>query len=97
MSDEKIEIPLWAKSFAAGVLVAQLNKRLVLGALVGTAAGIYVQQYNNKLREPYEWVPDMTDLYRNNKGLIEDNIQPLLRALERAVREAEKPENNRKD
>lgn len=32
------------KGFAAGIIVSHINKTLVLGVLVGTAAGLYVEQ-----------------------------------------------------
>ena len=32
------------KGFAAGIIVSHINKALILGLFVGTAAGLYVEQ-----------------------------------------------------
>ena len=46
------------KAFAAGMVIGNLNKHVMLGFLVGLAGGVFVQQN-------YSSVPDVRDTWRD--------------------------------
>ena len=57
----------WAfvKGFAAGVIISNINKVFVLGALIGTVSGIYIEQN-------YEQIPHVKTEVRSIVNMIQD-------------------------
>ena len=49
-SDQKKSIinPSFLKGLLAGVVISHINKALILGAMIGVASGIYLEQNNPK-------------------------------------------------
>eukprot|EP01134_Creolimax_fragrantissima_P005097 CFRG5097T1 len=43
-SDNDSKFPPWSKGFAAGVFFCQLNRRMMAGVVLGTLAGLYMDQ-----------------------------------------------------
>ena len=56
------------KGFAAGVILSHVNKNLILGLLIGTLAGCYVQQN-------YTGIPDVNETVSEWMNAVREAIK----------------------
>ncbi|EGD76420.1 hypothetical protein PTSG_07539 [Salpingoeca rosetta] len=65
--EQRVEYP-FIKGFAAGLFVAHFNRHLLMGALLGTAAGMYYQQEFG--------APDVKQVYDDTCEKLKDLLKP---------------------
>jgi hypothetical protein len=68
-SNDKREISgSFIRGFAAGVILSHINKNLILGLLIGTLAGCYVQQN-------YTGIPDVSETATEWVNTLKESIK----------------------
>lgn len=69
----------FVKGFAAGVIISNINKVFVLGALLGTVSGVYIEQnydqipnVRTEIRRILTTIKDAAGKSHKNRGKNED-------------------------
>eukprot|EP00127_Corallochytrium_limacisporum_P000477 Clim_evm6s14 gene=Clim_evmTU6s14 len=80
--DEEVLVPFWVKSFAAGFLLAKVNKALMGGVMLGIVSGMYIEQNFR--------IPDIAETYNDLEHATFQSSKPFIDGIKEVIAEADK-------